>query len=787
MNQVPGARRARQLPREAERVISPPPPPASRWRRAAPVLIVLALVAIAYGDLLIGQAGLFSGDLTSYHYPMKSVVRNAIGSGDFPYWNPHVSAGQPLAANPAYELFYPLQLPILLPSFAYGFQLHIVLHFLLAAAGMYFLIRSFGAGEAAAAFGALSFAFGGAYLSLSSMLPLLFSLSWLPLSLLFARRWIRDSDRLSLIGAAFAIGMQMILGEPTMALQSGLFIGGYAVFHAWRHRDAKSLFRSALPFVLAAGLAAIQLVPAVDFARDTVRSRGFEFRVTENWSMPLLRPVELLFPSVLRNVKNDAGTPLLSTLYPFRSQPYIANVYAGWLVMILALAGVIGGVRGRGPAMIALAGSLILAAGSHTPLLRLLYDIGIARSIRFPEKFVVGAAVVLAIWSALVLHEILAGNRRLWTITRVLAASLVGVALIAALAQSTQYFALVAVRSAVAAALVLLLRPDRRLLLKYLVLVVSVADLWLATRDTVQRMPGSYFTPKFAALDTLPSPNGTFRVFHDASWAMWYGEGISRAFMHGESVHDYAWIWRNSAMPNLPAARGYELVLEDDIDQTSLLNTTQFREAMKAGRSRFGAGADTAYMKMSNVRYRIVYRQATEELVAAARTNPESTIPVEVVDAGHSPRHWFATALEPVSISAPGFHAQASARVGENVAFVDFAPFVPSPGQITGLRESANALSLRTRNAGRGFLVIGVTGHRWWRATIDGAPARLEAANIAYQGLVIPPGEHEVELRYHNPLVMTGAIISALSLLVAAAIAVTARRRARWGQVESRT
>jgi len=53
--------------------------------------------------------------------PLTWIVRDTIAHGDLPLWNPYLSGGQPMAANPAYEVFYPLQWLTFLGSFTFGF------------------------------------------------------------------------------------------------------------------------------------------------------------------------------------------------------------------------------------------------------------------------------------------------------------------------------------------------------------------------------------------------------------------------------------------------------------------------------------------------------------------------------------------------------------------------------------------------------------------------------------------------------------------------------------------
>src|SRR5215210_976984 len=97
------------------------------------------LVVVLYADILFAGRGFYLQDIVSYHVPMKWIVREVVAHGELPLWNRFYSAGQPLAANPAYEVFYPPQWLIWLPGFHFGFQLHIVLHFVVAAWGMFLL------------------------------------------------------------------------------------------------------------------------------------------------------------------------------------------------------------------------------------------------------------------------------------------------------------------------------------------------------------------------------------------------------------------------------------------------------------------------------------------------------------------------------------------------------------------------------------------------------------------------------------------------------------------------
>jgi len=155
---------------------------------ASVILLLVLLLSAVYFDVLILGNNFFTRDLTSYHYPMKKVVRDAVLSGDSLLWNPMFSGGQPMAANPAYEVFYPPQWLTLIPDYNLGFRLHILVHAYLAAIGAFLLLRALGARQSIAFLGGAAFVLGGPFVSVFNLLPFLFSVAWTPWIALFAFR-----------------------------------------------------------------------------------------------------------------------------------------------------------------------------------------------------------------------------------------------------------------------------------------------------------------------------------------------------------------------------------------------------------------------------------------------------------------------------------------------------------------------------------------------------------------------------------------------------------------------
>src|SRR4051812_20896533 len=124
------------------RAVNDTMPPASRRSDLLAIALLFLIATISFADVLFGINQLYLRDLTRYYYPAKQILRDVVLHGEFPYWNRYFSAGQPIAANPEHEVFYPFTWLILLPNYNLGYTLHILIHGYIGLLGMYALLRS---------------------------------------------------------------------------------------------------------------------------------------------------------------------------------------------------------------------------------------------------------------------------------------------------------------------------------------------------------------------------------------------------------------------------------------------------------------------------------------------------------------------------------------------------------------------------------------------------------------------------------------------------------------------
>jgi len=199
------------------------------------------------------------------------------------------------------------------------------------------------------------------------------------------------------------------------------------------------------------------------------------------------------------------------------------------------------------------------------------------------------------------------------------------------------------------------------------------------------------------------------------------------------------------------------VVLEGDIDRTSLRTTDDFREAMRELSVRHVMAAEEPFLKMSGAGAKLTYRSPDSPATNA-------TTPVDAVIRGY-PKFVFADKIERASNIRDLISNLDVQRGLSNVAFADIEPFAPAHGQVLRAVERPNTISLDVRADGPAFLVLSITAHRYWSATIDGRAAAIVITDATYQGLRVPAGAHRVEMRYRNPWILPSALISIVSII----------------------
>ncbi len=79
--------------------------------------------------------------------------------------------------------------------------------------------------------------------------------------------------------------------------------------------------------------------------------------------------------------------------------------------------------------------------------------------------------------------------------------------------------------------------------------------------------------------------------------------------------------------------------------------------------------------------------------------------------------------------------------------------------------ERADRVRIEAELSSDGYVVLADTYDPGWRVRVDGRPAQLFRANVAFRAVAIPAGRHLVEMVYRPAVVLAGVVVSLAAVL----------------------
>jgi hypothetical protein len=354
----------------------------------AAVTLLLFRKFVFSGEMLLGQ------DTLSLGYMARAFFAEALKQGIFPLWNPIILGGTPFLDSLAGgDSLYPTSLLLLImePFRALGWKL--IIHVFLAGLFTYGWVRSLGRSKAASLLAGLAFLLAPFMVTL--VYPghdgKLFVTALTPLLFWATERAISGGRLRAFGGMALVIGLVLFTTHFQQAYFLFGAVGIYAFVRAvlfwrggWTPSRAGGRFALFLAFsVLGAGVAAVQLLPAVSYVMEfsrrtttTVDATPQENRAySSSWSLHPEEAASLVVPEF---VGNSAGGAEWSTqTYWGRNVFKLNHEYGGLVVLLLAMVAFFGApMRGVRCALLGIGGvALLFALGSHTPVWRVFYEL----------------------------------------------------------------------------------------------------------------------------------------------------------------------------------------------------------------------------------------------------------------------------------------------------------------------------------------------------------------------------------------------------------------------------
>ena len=750
-----------------------------------------------------GITGLFTGrvlgapttDIRTFFLPLWHFVFSVLREGQFPLWNPYILGGTPSFAAGQTQALYPPSLltGLFLPPHA-AITVTIGVHVFLAGTFNWFFARDLGLRRGAALLSAVIYACAGTTVLriYAGHVTILCTICWLPLIMFGVRRLVRTRQRRwsGLIG--FALGLQLLAGQPQYLVYT---LGAASLYLLWLLGEAYGDGRltkwqagqGALLFaaaVIGGGLlAAVQLLPGLELARQSSR-QAETFAWMSQFSLPPANVLTFLVPDAFGN---RGGLPYWGKLYLWE-----ASVYCGVTTLVLvplALAR-----RRRGPVLffflLAII-ALVYALGRHTPFLNIVYlTLPPLRIFRGSAKAVfvcTFALSILAGYGADLLMRDVSGRGRLCWVAGLTAG--VGVAGLLALllfpgeegfarwirytVQSGDMYHDPALFTgkAFAGRALRTFRSSAALSLVW----VGAAGVWIALRLRRVTSPGLFAGGLFvlATAELLLSGmryTGTF----EADDLVWPESVVAFLERQPSPVRIYA----PPASPNssmlhrLQSPVGYDAVLLRRYSR--YMNISQRKPARRAVQrmvlNRFNALTD-----MLNIRYVVmpadvpleapfltlcfsdeswaVYRNAN----ALPRAFVVDTVQA-VEDAETIPRKLIE---ENIDIRARALIERPLPQLTRH----DPDGATPlSRGKADVQWYGMDRVEVQADLERDGLLVLADPWYPGWRVEVDGEPVGIVKVNYLFRGVPLPAGSHRAVFRYRPRSFVAGAALSLLAL-----------------------
>ncbi|HEX3179461.1 MAG TPA: YfhO family protein [Methylomirabilota bacterium] len=691
-------------------------------------------------------------DVTQVFHPWLLYGAREVAAGRFPLWNPYAYTGAPFFSNPQTATLFPLTwLGWILPP-ALALTLPSLLKLVAAGLAMYWFLRLLAVAALAAFVGATGYMLSS---TLIAWLPWTFATTMAFIPLLFAliERLARRGRPRDIALLAAAVGLDVLAGYPQATMHTLIAVGAWAVARApWRGTPAAFLLRAAAAVVLGLALAAAQLLPALDYVRE---SAVYAYR--SQWTPPLAVPpasaVTALLPYFFGTSTQTwsrwqfAVTSVYVGLVPLVALPLTA---LGWrrspTRFFAALTAVTAAVHFGAPLAAALATAPGMALSNNLRLMPILAfglctlgALGLDAAARGACPAVATIAVrvgfVLLVVIVVASVALAAADPRSAFVRPTLVVQ--GVAALAGL-------------TAAALALLGWLR-DRRARWGVALAAVQVASLaplvaYQPVRDT------RWLYPRPPALAWLSEHVADARVLEPASAGFLYGL---------REAHGYDGLGPRRVEQLLGPVGTGNAALSGYRENTVALHGS---EPLSAAAVLLSPARDLA-----GVRF----------IVLAPGTAPPRPDFRLIYDAGDARIFEIPTALPRV------FVARRARCVDDGTALrllrsraVDPVAEVLLGGCATPLPAGAVARDVDARIVRDGpdtvrvtaitdapaWLVLTDTWFPGWRARIDGAEAPVLRAHHAFRAVALTPGRHDVEFTFRPRGLVTGAVISLVAL-----------------------
>jgi len=378
------------------------------WKDVLALGVWTGAIVLFFWDTVSLHRALFYFDITEINYPYRAFLAEELRAGRFSRWFPGLYCGLPLYSESQAGYLHPLKY-LLYPWLAawQAFNLDTVLSIWLTGTGTYVWLRRHVA-QAAALTGCAVFGLSGfmwAHLFHTSMVNALASVPFVIWGL--ESSWSSGRWRGAVLGA-LALACQVFAGHLQDTLLTAFLVGFYGAYRAAIERGlgrrAQALAMSLALVGLGALFSAVQWVPSKELLDRSPRAGGLSWnKLTYGSWHPELLPTLVVREAYGTRARD---TDWMDGYYPYHEM----NAYMGLIAMGLAVVGA-GGIGRRDRwtnfwVLVVGVGS-VLMLGRYTYLFDFAHRVPVLGSSREPVRFHLWVSLGVAALSAVGVERLL--------------------------------------------------------------------------------------------------------------------------------------------------------------------------------------------------------------------------------------------------------------------------------------------------------------------------------------------------------------------------------------------
>jgi hypothetical protein len=694
-------------------------------------------------------------------------------------WTDLICTGYPQIGDPQIQFFYPLTLIFQL---FHSYNAFIISAFVLASCFAYLFAYTLTRSKLSGLFSGLCFGMSGFFMVHLEHASMIHAGLWTPLILTAIEKIRQNQNAGWLIIGSTAVFMTTLGGHPQISVYGlglsclyALYVGISKCKHKIRY-----FITVFLMFLLGFGLAAIQIIPALEWTKQSTRASLSHWIFIHSHSLSFLDLWQLIYPNLSSTFYSEAFcyvgiVPLLFLFMALLLKPHQQDFHNKDLLFWLFIAIL----------------SVCLMLGKNTPLAEIMYHMPVYNLFRIPCRHGLEFSVAIStITGLMIIRSETCNNKKLLFKYGVISCGLtiamvaIGTYLcrvdliaytkapdfynIATPPGNRAFYIPAAIVVASAAALLIWLKDTSSTWRKILFAIVFSIDLFVSSFWFGKWYP--LIAPPQSVIDN-PPPIATYiskLLKHNGQrlLALPTYEHLSMDLALNGLAPNLSLLW------NVPVTGGYPLRLKRYVELTGLEEFSHTKLVFDPVGSELDLAA-TRYLLYPNIKIPNTYPSVDTHKYKKVADLGVCTV---YENLAAMPRAWLAGE----TIILP---AQQILQTVHSSKLPNGSPFVPgktalledglaaklrsdiTDAEVQILKLDNHCEEFRTSCSKPAMLVVSDLFYPGWEVKIDGQHSKIYMTDYTFRGVFLEPGKHQVKFTYKPKSLYWGIAVSILSLV----------------------